>query len=392
MASPPAFAAIAHLPSKRMRTLPLVLALAGVASVLSAQTSDASILLEVDTTPPEEDELPGSTWVPAQGLSGPPGALSHFRIRVTGTEGGWYRPSLDVVVFNESTFLGNEWIYAGEEAQTTELEWYGCKLPSVDPDHPIFRELTVQRRVDLALLGGTSGPRVEAVRDWCQPLLTQSADPGFNDSQRIWRVDSPLWAATPAGQVHRSLWEEMLRDRETGLPGRSFTALSGGTALHFAVLQQSIVMNQGSALPAITLLNSSAWTDAVEDHHVGFGVQAIAVRAFNLPTGQYPWLDDEDVPNLGTFVVGSEPRLGSSQSSRWVIAFSEDATKGVHNLVGVTLQPGQRHSFRHEFGTYPVMVRFRSTTGGTVTTQAYWDPGLPQQVGPVHPVRAGDRG
>ncbi|MCR9245564.1 MAG: hypothetical protein NXI31_11070 [bacterium] len=359
-----------NLPN-RMRTLPLVLALAGVASCLSAQ-SGAEIALEIDTSPPNvgEGDDPAGDWRPAQGLAGEPGDIwSNFRIRMRGTEGGWWRPTVDVVVLNEGWFEGHEWVYGGQSRLASQLAWHGAELVPGDDDFLIYRGDTAQRWVDLAMLGGAPQTQVDAVKAWCQPFLTQSPAPGLNESVRMWGVDAPLWAASPAGQVHRSFWETILRDREAGLQGRSFTTLSTGMALHFALVQQSIV-RLGSPAFANALVNTPTWTQAVQDGHVALGIQGVAIRAFNLPVlpGDPNWQFDEEVPDLGG--VSPAPKLGSSRSSKWIVNFSQEAGEGVEDLTGRILQPGRRCFIDVPEGTYPVKVKFSAAGGGEVEADA----------------------
>ncbi|MCA8948535.1 MAG: hypothetical protein KDE27_03485 [Planctomycetes bacterium] len=349
-----------------MRTLLAGAVLAGPLSLLSAQAPEAPVALMIDDGPPLAGDSSEGHWLDAPGLEGSVLPVTAFRIRGDHVEGGWIRPVADVVVFEpgHGWLEGYEWLDGGHSVQTSALDRHGAVLAGTD--HKVYREHTAQQMVDLALTNPQGLPYSLAVRDWCQPLLTEVAGAGYLPSRRIWRIDSPLWTPGTIGEIHQRLWLDLLRD-DPDQPNRSFTALSGGAMLRRAIVMQSYYMHEGDIGPATAFLNSDSFTAAVDSGLIGISLQLIAVRAAALPDPEVTFAGDGDVPGVG--FETAPPKLSPSKVGKLIILYPHEADDGCYGFDGQQLVPGARFYFTLQYGTYPVTVRF-PTTSGTVDKPA----------------------
>lgn len=346
----------------------LILAISAACSAALPAQSQAEISLEIDTQPPPGG-VEGGQWIEASVSQGEWHPIIDFRIRVGGIEGGWVHPVFDVRVEDTEALSDYGWLDQGNSKLASLMEWYSAEFPNGDDDFMVYREHTAQRLIDFALTGGQGSLVYDAVLPWCQPILTYVSEsgfnaPGLNFNNRIWRVDAPLWANSPAGQTNLGLWADLLRDGDD-VVNRSYEALSGGAALRYAIVQQSIYANEGSTAEAQAFFNSHTFRWAAEQHWFTLGIQAFAARNADLPTNPDPeWDEDDEVPDLG-LLTGPLPRVGVSRAARHPVFFPNHSGPYVHDLEG-EVEPGRPHFFRFDYGVHPVRVEFQTTTGPVV--------------------------
>ncbi|MCA8977660.1 MAG: hypothetical protein KDC98_23245 [Planctomycetes bacterium] len=347
----------------------ILIAVLAISTSLLAQQQ--TVTHEVDLEPPAEAFSSEGNWIDGDGTlppSGVHGAIDRqgFRVRANGWEGGWSYPTFSV--WTESGLPAQySWIGDGSSRVASQMNWHGAVPPSGSDDHLVWLEKPFQRLIDLTLLNGQAVIDPVGVKTWCQPFLSQDQDPNvIGSSSRMWQADPPLWlqSSNYVGQWHSQQWHQMLTDFTTGDPLRP-TVFSGGLALKKALILQSLVENAGSAGPANAFFNSGDYTTMVETGQIGLVIQMIAVRNEQLPTPA-EWPTDESVPD-----VGSLPRIGLTRPSRWALLWPENrSSEFVIGFEGATVYAGRPFYFHADFSTWPIQVRFMTTTGPT-TVNAY---------------------
>lgn len=341
-----------------MRTL---VALLATAFPLLAQSA---ITLQVDVQPPPSDSPSAGNWVTFDGTPQGVEALSEFRLRALGTEGGWYAPVLSVQVDPTASGVLPNWLSGGQSCLGSQLDLHGVTLQS-GANTTIWRQGPFQRMFALTLMGGTASIQSLAVRSWAQPFLTQSpylGQTGLHASTRLWSVAAPLWA-TGQGQVNKSLWTSVLQDVAVGATPPRQSVLSAPAALRQAILLQALYSGTNNATQALDFLSSPQFTTAVENGWLRLVVQMYSLRAPTMPDIDFP--DDLDVLGLGNLVA---PPIGAiSHPALWVVMFPYQASNGwVQNWPGTTIVPGQVFYFDNAIATPPVQLSFHTTTGVTV--------------------------
>lgn len=340
----------------------LAIAAAAAPALAQAPVSPTLVSLQVDVDPPPQDDSPdGGEWYDVSSGSLPAGvAVREFRMRITGTEGGWCYPVLSIALASAYQSSAPDWLREDGFTQPAgAVNWGGCVFPEGDSPPQVWRKRTLQFHVSGAL--GTA-PNTAYVQGWCQPFLTQQDpfDPfALHASTRLWTADAPLWP-TPQKQI----WMGILEDIATGTSTPRMTAFSGGAAVRQALLMQSWI-HSGSFDDAIDYLNSSAFKVAVSEGWLFLAVQVFAARQPNLPT-YVPWDIDDMAPDLGDFEP--PPKLGITGHAKFAVIWPEHSGGGV--VLPGGLIPGQVFEFLSNWATPPVVMTFPKIGGGVTRALA----------------------